>query len=478
MKLITTYGLNTKRWYKHAACTILMLLVAVLSTACSNSESYPGLDWDVDKVGGDDDGGEGYGVVNDEDGYVMAGKLPVRVFLSEQSFMTTTATRGTGPIVVPDTTIEDKKHYLNSVFHLFAFRSEREKQGGLNYDASFESHAKPEDKGKDCLVDGYVNELGMPFKLKEDHSGTVLMKMPDMETDTTLYYYNENSEVGYNFFAYYIDDFKPTASNTHRTASQISYDLEIDGTQDIMMGSAPRLNKNVIDSLYFNLNLVEKDVNKILYPGNYSRTAALFGINPVVSMHHQLTRFRFLAYPSDEDADSVIIHSLTISSPYKGQMVVADNNLGNIGVNWNREERADIPLMSREKSADGKIQAYDETKLKVHWNQKTMAQNTNPFDNDSTVMGADMMLVPDSVYNLCLKYTHRIKKGAITRTVNYALRAPKIKIGKIPGSSPAKYWFAPSCIYTIKIAVYGLKPILVYVDVAGWADGGDLPIEI
>lgn len=407
---------------------------------------------------------------NDE----VYGHTPVMMFVNEQSYFSITATRGTGVL--------DEEHpgkYFNSVFHVFAFRDGSDLQGQLTATADMRrtvftgSGGAYDAQRMDCLVDGPDYNLGLPAMLSPDRSGALVP-----QTDSTLYYSSVYQDVGYNFFAYHIDDFKPTAASTHRESGRIWYDLEIDGSQDIMAGTAPRLTRDVLAQKIGDgkLAISADDQARILNIGNYSTFAAHRGVNPVITLKHLLTRLQFVAYPGDESADNIRITGISVEGRHRGRLTVAAHNADELGLSFYDGTR---PLELREASdgvspcpaldPEGYVVHFDESMESLPWSQRPALK-----------IGESLMLAPDSVYTLTLNYSQVIDLGN-GRTEEkklmsrYTLRAGSNEYYFDPATG--SHIFRPGYFYRVNIVVYGLQDIEVSANVEGWIDGGDIDLD-
>lgn len=401
-------------------------------------------------------------------------RTPIMLFVNEQNYFSITATRGTGVFA------EDKtEKYENSVFYVFAFRDGGDTQGSLAYTPDLRRTVFSERQGfydvyrSDCLLDGPGYLLGMPTLLSKAHNGTL-----EMLTDSNFYYSARYQDVGYNFFVCHLDSCEIRENNVNRLEDRIYYDIAIDGSQDIMVGCAPKLTREVLDDKMRDghLAISTVDQEKILNIGNYSTFAAHRGVNPVVQMKHLLTQMQFIAYPGDESADSIRIKGIRVESKYKGALTVAARNTDDIGFAFS-DDRKFIELRD---SSDGKHQCppLKEDGYVVHWNKDSGDEQW--LQRDSLRIGGCLMLAPDSLYTLVLTYEQTIDKGSggtevKTLESHYRLHADKTSL--YYDSATGQYVFRPGYVYTINILVYGLQDIEVSVGFAPWQDGGDVNLD-
>lgn len=437
---------------------IMAATAAFGAVGCTNS--YPGLTYEAEN-----------GVENNEQLY----KVPILLFVNEQGYFSINTsralTRGTGAFDESNT-----GKYDNATFYVFSFRDEESGQTTLTSapDLTKSAYSPNKDTANDpdnesCLVDGTSKILGMPFVCNPDRSGALELKQSltvDGETENSLYYSNKYQDVGYNFFGYYIDDFKPTTSNTHRTASSIYYDLQIDGSQDILLGSAPRITSELINEEYSNLKLSTEDRNRITEIGSYSTFAGHRQLHPVINMEHKLARLVFKAFPGDESADRVTITGISVRAKSKGKLVVAGRTADACELTFN--DGSEKELVLREASPDG-VTACPELKSEgyvVTWDE-TMA-DTPWADRPSTQIGSCLLLPQSESYTLLLYYTYHAANGTdMPLTAKYQINAPQ-NDGVSYDEATNKYYFRAGYQYNVKIAVYGLQEIKVAATVEGW----------
>lgn len=441
----------------------MALMVVSLMVGCAG-ESYPGLDYDY--VTSED-------IINTEgDPSKMRGR-PIEIFASPQSFATTT--RGVGPFDMPDTTRRDSNHYENAKVYIFAFRDTLDYQGyGSTNFTKFSNDQN--DYEVNCLVDHQNRPHGMMARFDTGRTSKLHMKQLSGRLDTTLYYSATHPDVGYNFFVYHYDDFKPEA--IHRDETGVWYDLEIDGTQDIMYGHSPLITPELLDSAYKEQAslLTPDERNHILNIGNFSGYAARYDIHPYVPMQHGLTRMRFRAYPADLSADSVYIDSIVITSRYKGDFHVVARYADNIGLSFSDERKElllmDYPVDTMNQGVKPLVPLVAE-RCRVQWNHDKVRQ-------DTIVIGADMLLPPDTEFGMKIIYRQILRninwetgENNINRVEGfYRLRTPAAQVNMDPVTQ--QYMYRPGKVYNVTLGVYGLQPISVTVTTEGWQEGEEI----
>ena len=455
-----------------------MVMMAVACLVACSSESYPGVEYEP--VMSDD-------LKNTESSMNTNGKVPVNVLIGANSFSISQATRGTGPFTIPDGTDDYiTEHYQQAFFHIFAFRDRRDEQGNDAVVPDYTKRSGDEnDTHGDCLIDGISSIEGMAAKLDPDGDLKLHMKRANLRVDSILYYYTRHADKGYNFFVYHLDDFKPTIENTHRSTDKVSYDVEIDGARDYMVGCSPRLTPQVLNEYYPDAAAKLSDIerNYILNIGNYSRYAADHGIDPIVTIKHLLPRIRFVCYPADASANKVQIERITLSSRHTGNLVVASADTKELGFSSFNDDRIDIALGERNPDGEASspfVPLVPKNNI-VNWEPGMDPQDW--MKNGGTVIGGDLLLAPDTEYKMHIVYTQELsginpvtgERNSNEISAIYTITAPKIDESMNPQTG--EYQFMGGLIYNVNIGVYGLRPLEMNVGLDGWEEGGNIDVQ-
>ena len=488
----------------------LLTIGAVISLAAC-SESYPGMIYD-------DSGSKAH----NEEGLDSLPRDPLYVYVNKQSFFSVIATPGNGkapastrgigpfqpitsstdadgnPIVYTE---EDSIRYYQTDFRIFAFRDGKYATTGSAYPAALaddpdmtwtllaEDGGGHRDEEKlNCLLDDYSYYSGIHSHL-DDRSGLALMSRGPL-------YYGTYQDVGYNFFAYVIDDLESSASTVHRTRDSIYYDVVLDGTQDIMCGKAPKLTAELLDDRYSQVELTAAERNRILNIGNYSTYAAHRKIDPYVDVYHQLTQLKFRAYAGDETADSVTIDSIYVEAPTTGKLIVAHRDPSRVGLyldsingRYYLHEKPEIVDSLQSDSTTTRRMLRNSVILQpglhnVEWKEKywvnKAAGTAIPiFERDPLNLGTSMMLPqsPEFVITICSSF--RDATGEL-KNMRSHYRITAASLGEKPENwdeETQQYVFKRARIYTINLAVYGLQEIRVIANIEGWKEGGEIYID-
>ena len=433
-----------------AAATVMLL------AACN--QSYPGLEFDYPE--------------NEIENNETYNKTPLMVFVSEQDFFSITATRGMGPFD-NDEHFSEKKQ--NAVFYLYAFRNGKEAQGQLTSPADLTKTRYTEGKSHDddnesCLLDGPDYNYGMPTKLQGE--GGELKKTWNGEE--RLFYSSKYQDVGYNFFAYFIDDCQPTIN---RSKDKITYEFDVDGTQDVLFGMAPPLTLDKLNTSYSKLGLSADDKAKIVNANGYSTFAAHREVHPSIDLDHVMARFIFQAYPGDETAKDIKITKIRMQANSRCRMTVAAQTQEEAGVEFVENNKAWMIL--RDKAEDGLSMKDGIDPVTVNF--EPWMSDEQWYNRTYEVIGSSLLLAPDSVYKLVLEYSQLVDMGGTEKqwramSSEYTIRAPKnyeYNYDEKTGS----YIYKPGYQYTVKIAVFGLSEIKVSANISNW-EIVDAPIII
>ncbi len=474
--------METKQQQKQVKSTARLLAAAAATAlvAASCTESYPGLEYVPDPA---------HVIKNTED--LSRSNTPIMVFATEQDFFTVgsrsagAVTRGTGTF--EDSTLNRPK-YFNSTFNVFAFRAgtgddgnggQGDLTGAPDLTQSAYSTLKADKIDSDntsCLLDGEDYWQGAEFKFNADQSGAF-----EAKDGKTRYYSGTYQDVGYNFFVYHIDDFKPTEANTHREADAVWYDFEVDGMRDLMFGSAPTLTSEVLDDTYASLHLTAKEKTNILKAnGGYSTYSGHRNLHPIVKLSHKLCRLKFYAYPAEASASRTTIDSISVVSHYKGKLTVAGRTPEAVGVEWDESRSRELFLSEAAadtiNAATGELNPYPgrlrEGGYTVEWKDeykgKTWAKS------EMTPVGSSIMLPPAANYMLNIYSTYLREDGVPQKyTMHYTVFAPQV----VRPDGTVTNIFDEGIVYNICIAVYGMQRIQIRVDGGQWIDGGTIVIN-
>lgn len=485
---------------------ILTAAVTLLLTASCNV-SYPDLDLP-----------QGEPPTNDED--VNIDKTSILLYTSNPAYFSVVSdtrgsvgTRGTGAFEPMETVAYNREKYLNAKFHIFAFRAYNDAdpnggQGVLTEAPSMSRYCYAKDASGDnwdehntsCLLDGPEYKSGMPFKFEPDQFiGTMNVLTKDYPED--IYYSSRYQDVGYNFFGYFVDDLD--LSNYTREKDKISYDIEIDGYQDVLVGAAktPLTEADFAEGGIYEkaASLTEDERQKILnIPGNYSTFAAHRNVHPVVNMKHQLTMLKFFAYPGASSAKDVVIKDISVMTLTKGTLTVASRNIDDCKLVFKPENGVDVlqkavKLGEFQKETDENGETHNvygnikpglrDEGYQVMWKDEwadnesqvvpgvTHVPTTKEkMDEASVELGAGLLVAPQESYVVTLTYLFPDQYGELKPHKTEYRITPAKKEGEQAS-------FEKGLLYNVKIGVYGLEKIQISGSVDGWGKGEDIDID-
>ena len=438
-----------------------MMTVAVM-LGCS-SESYPGIDYEPEIPDA---------LRNDESGRSTGKGLSVSLSVSGPSFQITNVSRGQGPL----DDVANVARFKDARFYVFAFRDNPDDQGPFAYNPSFKQHSK--DDNPDCLIDDSDNEwLGMPARI-DIESGAIHMLRKNLRVDSILYYGTRHQDIGYNFYVYHIDDVNIDATNAHRDETGIYYDLELDGTQDIMTGRSIRFTDEVLRNNYPGYSDLPLETrNHIMNIGNYSAYSANYDVNPIIYMRHLLTQLKFYAYPGDKSCKDIEFKDIQIEARYKGRLYVVKVDVSKLDFSFD-ESKMFIPLMEpsiNEDGTKGTYQPLTPEKYKIDWSEDM--DKTDWTKNPGVHLGGDMILPPETTFHLKVAYQQKNNADPISyRSVeaDYLLMAPELEESR--DEVTGEFCFLPGKSYVVKLGIFGGRTPEVQVNLDGWQDGGDIEI--
>lgn len=444
--------------------------VWMLLASCGG-ETYPGLLYQPS----DDN------IISPTNGeYVSVDKTPIKIRASHQDFFSissrTAHTRGTGAFDPP--TVNPTK-YNNAVFHVFAFRAGTGKDGNggqrsltsapdLSLTAYSPTHETANDRvNSSCLIDGYNYVKGAPFTFNENEEGTFEPQMTD-----TLFYSGKYKDIGYNFFAYHIDDWQPTETNTHRSADAITYDMEIDGSRDILMGAAMPLTDSLINADYewMNNTPVMRDSVLKMY-GGYSTASGRAAIQPRIRLRHKMVRIQFEAYPGDSAANQMVIDSISILTPYKAKMTVASRKYDGIGITFDEQPQKELflsevsdgltPVSGKLKKGGYQVPSWTDDMKQLELTERPHVTIANANGRTGC-----LLVPPAKAYEAFIYYTYKDEEGNVVKPAGVANPA-RCQIAITDKDGNIRERFKEGTVYTVRMGIYGPRLIRIGASITG-----------
>lgn len=247
---------------------------------------------------------------------------------------------------------------INGVSDFFAYYVDDACKGSYNQ----------KDANGDLVLDGSGNPTPVEFDYTTGEGGITL-------DDPAILVYNE-SETGseYNYPAQRLNAHYPKITKD-ADKRQMSIKFRIDGTQDLLAGSAAR---STITG----------------YTDGFSAKSARHDIAPNITMSHLLTRLTFDIYRGDDEAKYIQITGIKIKSKDTGKLIVAyDVDQNNAATTDNK---LTLDKLIKWQDNNGKYSDeddYDETTPSIA--QFTLMQAKVDDDDDQTTVGT----IKDNAYD-------------------------------------------------------------------------------
>lgn len=268
---------------------------------------------------------------------------------------------------------------------------------------------------------------------------------------STIRYYPTDGV--YSFFAYHVD-----ADNERGTENSaikgdyvnengnIYFNIEIDGSQDVMVAKADDANEEGIDP------------NRV-----FSAYAARNGVQPNLVFKHLLTRLQFNVTPN---SDNITIKRIAVKSKTTGQLIVAYTGEELEQLVWTPEQELSyVNLKQRSDDADKK--------------SALIPLKEFVLDENGSDVGEALLVSPESEYNLLIELSQEVETGNGTEVVYYSYgdvdngqNALLIK----PNEGRDKFEAGHS--YKVSIKVYGLEEIKITTTLGHWESSEEDDVEI
>ena len=217
-------------------------------------------------------------------------------------------------------TFDNEEEWANAIVNVYAFYTPTDTEGApeaVDYSERMDSH---DEEKVYCLVDDTDND-------NEGHGKQARLSKSSLlqwEDGDVVYYNSTYPQYRYKFFAYYLGnavDMEKMQPNRHH--DYVSYDIQIDGTQDLML-------------MYGCATLTDKQKERFGSLSNsYSANTGALGLFPTFKMERQL--LASLHFVVKEDSTS--IKKIVITAPYKGRFVVAAADETKMGVTFDADTK-------------------------------------------------------------------------------------------------------------------------------------------
>ena len=275
-----------------------------------------------------------------------------------------------------------------------------------------------------------------------------------------VFYNNNYPQARYQFFAYHIDDATNMNKSPNRYVDYISYDIEIDGTQDLMCSYAQPTNEQLAQ-----INDPTNPSNKVFFNQLdqliYSTESAHRGLIPVFKMQHQLAHIKFFLKAEkvggvdtlDAEVEKVRVKNIIIKNvPFRGEFIVAAENTSQLGITM------------EESTKDFYMPIENEGGIVMPGNSDGFAIPLTP-DTIGCWVGAGILLPPAKKYTLEMDCYIEEGEGKDNSGYNQ-----EFHLSLTEG-------FKAGHQYEVTIKVYGPRNISFNYGSVEWKEGGDINID-
>ena len=385
--------------------------------------------------------------------------------------------------------IEENTKFKENPLYVFAF----------NQDKLTSMTVTNEEDPDRCLIDAtvdYAREDYHPiYNVESYHPDGGRQAWYDPEKQLVTWYkpggptYNEDlywpmgdSKANrYDFFAYYIDDIKPTAVKRYPTS--IVLDVEIDGSQDVMssvaMPSDEKL-KAIFPKEEDHLKMIEYK-----YYYCYGYYAALKTLNPEFIFDHHLVRLDFYITPGVTPgySNTITVHDITVTSKCKAEFTVASTNVdkdtgSGLGLAFDRTSQKVMHLRDK----DGSV--YNENAELLDFN--TFRTKEEQAASSKFQVGGSLLVAPTSDVDMGgVGYRITVTLSEVRKyppsedypegkEVAYPKYTNEIYLqNRINPTSTIPRPFQAGNLYQVNLTVHGHNDITVSTDLEKWEDSGD-----
>lgn len=389
-------------------------------------------------------------------------------------------TRGSGEV----NNGNDASFWDNVRFYVYAFNQDPETDLSKPWSEANQDY---------CLLDGHrteganaqVSGHGKTVGVKKEDSNLMLF-YPDDESQE-IYYNMKNTNLPYNFFAYYLDDDKN--AKLHREKDHIYYDVELDGRRDFMSAMAdPEAQKDKYKDNPYG--------DKILGRA-FSAYSANHGLNPVFQFEHHLVLLRFVVCRPDQTEPGygtvipeldkeLTVKDIRVKSKVKGRFTVAvnepttsDKTKPKRGISFDVDEQKYEYLVLKKKNGEligndvwcwvAECPRYNEediTEEDKKYNRYVLGKEDKKDDRDS---GTSLLVAPAD------SYWAKITLSEETGNPEYDKDKYKVVDVELKNKE-GKDVFSAGNVYTIYLTVNSLSDIKSTVETGDWSEGGDVSL--
>ena len=275
-------------------------------------------------------------------------------------------------------------------------------------------------------------------------------------------YYYASSAV-YDFYGYYVDDadgLRDTDGNPVLSyKKEITWDLTIDGTQDIMAAKA----NPVIDA-------AKAPNGNVKVSQAYSAYAARRDVHPTLKFNHLLTRFNFYVVAGSESGETTYVTGIEVKSKTKACLTVAPN----ISFAATDTTKSNLALMQQDVAGKDLVAltkkfpyVYKNAEGAYEYEYETLKETGNGR------IGASVMDIPGETSHKIYVNTEYDGSNLTLPAQELTLKASDIK-GK-DGKELDK--FEAGCQYDVILKIYGPEKVEITAVLTPWEEGGYAVID-
>lgn len=270
----------------------------------------------------------------------------------------------------------------------------------------------------------------------------------------------------FDFWGYRLDSAQVTKDATI-TATEITRDFKIDGSQDIMVAWADTVSPtpSVPDNKLFSAFAARRDVQ------------------PVLNFRHLLSRLHFTVEAgnasSAETAGAaigssygVVIDSIKVIGLTEGTLTIAhlQDDASFERINWTAATEDSLVLKQRKAGATEKDKLGELQPVLLTGTLTPAADPSDPavFTADKLTVGEALLVKPNEAsYKMIVFISQKVNTGAGSE-----IRKDKIEADLAPTTG-----FLANHSYEVTITVYGLEEIEVNVTLTPWEDGPAILVD-
>lgn len=305
---------------------------------------------------------------------------------------------------------------------------------------------KPEQKN--CLFDNQL--MYAPTGVMSD-----VASIAPAEGVSTVRYY-PTGDGAYSFFAYHVDADEEIGTENSAVKGdyvnengKIYFNIEIDGSQDVMVAKADDANEKGIDP------------NRV-----FSAYAARNEIQPNLLFKHLLTRLQFNVTPMGSNKNNITIKRIAVKSKTTGQLIVAYTGEELEQLVWTPEQELSyVNLKQRSDEADKK--------------SALIPLNEFVLDENGSDVGEALLVSPESNYYLLIELSQEVDTGNGTEVVNYSYGdIDNGQAALMINPNEGKDKFEAGHSYKVSIKVYGLEKIVITTTLEPWISNAEDDVDI